>query len=220
MSQRPSFLKSSVIRHCNDLVVDLRVQNRGDKTCSYSLKLVRARFLSREHSGTFRLHCHHVDRRILLFEIFCRACQSSAGAYSGHKDVKFPVRVFPDLRSGSIVMGLRISGVVELSEDHRSRNGISEFLCLADRALHSQRALREDDLGSVCFEKSPSLRAHRIGQCEDRLISLGRCYAGKADPGISTGRFNDRCTGLNKPFLLSVLDHAKRHSVLGASCGI
>ena len=79
--------KGVVIFDGDDLIVDLGIQNLGDKARADALDLVRARNTLAQNGGGGGLDGDDLDVGILLLEELARAGQRAAGADAGDKDV-------------------------------------------------------------------------------------------------------------------------------------
>src|SRR3990167_5039528 len=62
----------------------------------------------------FRVNCNYLYFRVLFLKIFPCSAQCATGTYSGNKIIYFPIRLFPYLRSSSVVMRINISGIFVL----------------------------------------------------------------------------------------------------------
>ena len=74
-----------------------------------------------KHSARLRFHSHDADSGILLFKIFCHACDGATCADTGHKDVDLSVGVAPYFRAGGGIMAGGIGRVFKLLQDYGAR---------------------------------------------------------------------------------------------------
>ena len=73
-------------------------------------------------------------------------------------------------------MNLRVAGIVELLQDNCSRDGITQFLCFSNGALHACCTRSEHDLCSISSGQLAALYAHGLRHGKYYLISFYCTY--------------------------------------------
>ena len=212
--------KGVLIGCAEDLAVDLRVQDFGDKARADALDLVGAASALGEDRGPFRFECHNFDIGILRLQIFTYAGQRAARSDTCDEDIYLAVGVAPDLWTGGRPVDRRVGRIDELAGNKAVRDLQRQLGGLGDRALHALGALCEDKLRSVCFQNIASLHAHGLGHRQNNAVALRGCDRRKTDTGIAGCGLNDRGAFSQQTLGFRVFDHRLGDAVLYASRGI
>jgi hypothetical protein len=93
--------------------------------------------------------------------------------------------------------GVRLVGEL-LGEDGAGRGG-GDLLGLRDGALHAERGLGEDELGSVRLQQHAALDRHRGRHREDDLVAARGADHREGDAGVAARALDDRAAGLQSP---------------------
>ena len=175
---------------------------------------------ARQHGRGGRLHGRNPYRGIQLFEPAACAADGSARADPGHEKVDSALGVAPDLLGGGAVVPRGVGGVLELLEDDRAGNLLTERLRPGDGPLHPLGAGGEDHLRAVGRHEPPALDAHRLGHGQNQPVALQGADQRQPDARISARGFDDRGTGTECAVGFGPLDHRQGDAVLHASRGI
>ena len=214
MRELAAIFERILVRHGDDLIVDLRVERFRHETRADALDLVRAGLALREHGARRRLDGDDMHARILLLEITADTRQRAARADARDERRDLAVRVLPDFRARRRLMRRRVRLVRELRGDERMRRRLRELLRLCDGALHALAAIREDDLRTVGLEQIAALDAHRLRHREDGAVAAGRRDRGEADARVARRRLDDDAARLELALFLRLIDHRLRDAVL------
>ena len=217
MRELAAIFERILVRHGDDLIVNLRIERLRHEARADALDLVRAGLALREHGARRRLDSDNVHVLILLLEIAADARQRAARADARDERRDLAVRVLPDLRARRRLMRRRVRLVRELRGDEGMRRRLRELLRLRNRALHALAAVREDDLRAVGLEQVAALDAHRLRHREDGAVAAGRRDRGETDARIARRRLDDDAARLELALLLRLLDHRLRDAVLDGS---
>ena len=147
-----------------------------------------------------------------------RAGRPEAGDEMG--DVR---AVAPDLRSGALVVGLRVGRVGVLVEEDPLRVLVRELAGPADGAVRALRAGRLDDLGPPQVEQLATLDGDVRRQDDLQVIATDPADQGQADPGVPGRRLDEHLAGLagmQDAVLLGLLDERQRDAVLDRTAGV
>ena len=135
--------KSVVVLNGDDFVIDLGVQNIGHKASANALDLVGTRLALAQNRAGSRLNSNNLYVGVLLFQVGANAGHGAAGANACHKDIDLAVGIFPDLRSGCLLVCCRVCRVLKLLRNEAVCDLFVKFLCLCDGSLHrKEQALR------------------------------------------------------------------------------
>ena len=210
-------LESVLVLDVYDLIIDLRVESIRNEARADTLNLMRSGCALREDRRACGFYGDDLHVRVLRLQVFTDTGDGSARANASDEYVDLAVSVLPDLRAGRGDVSLRVSDVRELARDETVRSLLRELLSLRDGALHALRALGEDKLRAVRFEKRPALNAHCLRHREYDAIASRSGDRRETDAGIAAGRLDNDGSGLQKTLRLGVIDHRARDTVLDAS---
>ncbi len=133
------------------------------------------------------------------------------------------MHLFPDLRSGRLLMRLGIGGVRELVDVERARGlpGDSRGLVLVvlRMALDHIRA-RHHHFGAHGLQVKDLLLAHLVGDDQQQPVALAGRDQGQPQARIAGGGFDQRGAGLDAPLALGRLDHVQPDAILDGTAGI
>src|ERR1019366_4680121 len=217
----PRHVNGLVVGHGDDLVNVIPAQNAGNKTASEPLNLVRPRWSAREDCAICRLHGYRLERRLLWFYVFADAGERPARADTRDQKIHAPVRVFPNLGTGSFEVNLRIGRVVKLLEHVGIGSAGNQFLGFQNGSLHSAGTRRKDDFCAQSQQQHAPLQAHGLGHGEDELVAFHGGYKGESDSGVAAGGLDQNgFPGLNPSGTLGIGDHADANAVFYAGQGI
>ena len=110
------------VGHLLEMINDREVHVFGKEVLADAFRDIRidlvlvedALFLVLLEDGTVRVNAPALHLWLLLFEVFARAADRAAGAHADHEVVDLSFGLFPDLRAGRFVVGLRVREVVVL----------------------------------------------------------------------------------------------------------
>ena len=163
------------------------------------------------------LHRHDLHVGIFLLEVPAHTADGAAGAHAGHKEVHVPLRIFPDLRAGGAVVGLRIGGVIKLPGDDAAGGFPVQRLSLGHSAGHALAAGGQHDLRSIGGDEAAPLHAHGVRHGEDHMVPQCGTHSGKTNAGVAGGGFNDGGSGRELSLLRRPGNHIDSHPVLGTA---
>ena len=84
-----------------------------------------------------------------------------------------------------------VRGVIKLSEDHGSRDGLLQLFCLGDSSLHALGAFGQYQLCTVCLQEVTTLHTHGLGKGKNGSVTLSCSHTCQADTGVAGGGFDD-----------------------------
>src|SRR3990172_701140 len=106
--------------HLNAVVYESKVNGLYKVVLSNSLYLIHVWFYELPgfeiiiKNRAFRVNCNYFNLTIHFLEIFSSPAQCAAGAYSGNKIINISSCLFPYLRSGGVIVGINIPGIIVL----------------------------------------------------------------------------------------------------------
>ena len=104
LADLPASGKGILIGDRDNLVIDLGIQDGGDKPCADTLDAMLTGDTGGKDGGGLRLDGDDADGRISLPEVATHTCDGTAGADPCHKGIHLPIGILPDLwASGSSV---------------------------------------------------------------------------------------------------------------------
>ena len=209
-----------LIVHAEYLVVNVPVQQRGNKAAADALEVVPARFAPGEHRRARRLHRHHPDGGVLLFQIPARAGDGAAGAHPGHKGVHPAAGIRPDLRAGGGVVGRRVGGVFKLPGHKASGDLPGQLPGPADGPLHPLGAGGQHQFRPVGGHEQLPLPGHGVRHDDDGAVAPGGGNGRQGDTRIPRGGFDDGGPGGQNAPGLRVVYHGPGRPVFGGPGGV
>ena len=129
--------KGMVFGDRDDLIDDVPVQVRGDKSGPDALDFVGPRAAAGQDRGVFRLHGNGDQAGGFFFDHFRHPGDGAAGAHAGHKDIDVSVQGIPDLRSRGGPVDRRVGRVGELVRHPGVSGGFNQVPGRFDGAFHS-----------------------------------------------------------------------------------
>ena len=167
--------------------------------------------------GSCRLYGDDFHIGLLVFQIFSGAGEGSAGADAGHEEVDITFGIFPDFRTGGLVVSLRVGRVHELAGDEAVRDFLCQLFCLCDGAGHALAAVCQNQLCAVGSQKVSALHAHGLRHGDDDPVALGGGHGSQADAGVAAGGLDDDGVGLEYASCLGIFDHCLSDAVFDAA---
>ena len=161
-----------------------------------------------------RLHRHHLDPGVLLFQKLARARDRPARADPGDQHVDPPPRLRPDLRARRLVVHPRVGRVLELLQHQRAGRRGRDLLGLGDRALHARGRVGQHERRAERLEQHAALDRHRGGHREHELVALGGRDERERDARVARGGLDERGAPRRaEPGGLGGLDHRAADAV-------
>ena len=137
LADLPASGKGILIGDRDNLVIDLGIQDGGDKPCADALDAMLTGDAGGKDGGSLRLDGDDADGRIFLPEVAAHTGDGTAGADPCHKGIHLPIGILPDLRGGGGVVGLGVGLIDKLAGDEAVRDLAREFIRFGDGAFHA-----------------------------------------------------------------------------------
>src|SRR5580698_4697 len=137
-----------IIAYRDDFINIFATQNARNKTGTNSLNFVRRWLSAGKHRAIHWFYGNSLERRFPGLDVFRNAGDRSTSANPRDQKVNASVRVLPNFGSGSFEVNLRIRRVVKLLQHVSVWSRSQQLLSLQNRALHSPRAWRKNDLSA------------------------------------------------------------------------
>ena len=188
--------------------------------------------------GTFHLRVDNVFRlrlgdnyfhvRVLFLEELTYAVCGSACADTADEDIYFSVGIFPDLRTGVLVVCIDVIRVIQLTCRERMLHAL--FHVVDDIGKSSDTLFKNTcdqflrnicDLCLISLQELQSFNGHTVLKTDLKLIALCCGKSSHRDTCVTGCKLNKR--GLIRADLTTLfcgLDDLDRHSVLVGSCRI
>ena len=220
LADLPASGKGILIGDRDNLVIDLGIQDGGNKPSADALDAMLTGDAGGKDGGGLRLDGDDADGRIFLPEVAAHTGDGTAGADPCHKGIHLPIGILPDLRGGGGVVGLGVGLIDKLAGDEAVRDLAREFIRFGDGAFHALGAGGEDQLRAIGFHQLAALHAHGLRHDDDDTIAPGGGHRGQADAGIAVGGLDEDGLGGKEALLLGILYHGEGNAVLDGTGGI
>ena len=170
--------------------------------------------------GGSRLYSHDLHIRVLFFQIFSGTGHGSAGSDTCNKDVHFSVGIFPDFRTGVLIVCLRVGRIDKLSRNKAARCFRSNLFRFRDGTLHALCPFGQHDLSTICLNQFSPFYTHCFRHGDDELVSSCSCNRCKSDSGVSGGRLDECCARLQCAGCLCIVNDGFGDSVFDRACRV
>jgi hypothetical protein len=220
-----------LVRDLLEVIDDVEVDVLRQEVLADAFGDVRVDFVLVEDAGLFVLLEHrsvgvdppHFDLRVAFLEITANAADRAAGAYANDEVGDPPVRLFPDLRSGLLVVRGGVRKVVVLVGFPGIRNFTLQpggHRVIGARIFGIDVGRADDHLRAERLEGIDLLLGLLVGGRKDAAIALHHGGDGQPHSGVAGGPLDDRAARLQQTGPLGVFDHSHRHPVLDRVAGI
>src|SRR5699024_6582388 len=109
----------------------------------------------------------------------------AAFAHTSDECVHVLAGVFPDLRTGGLVVDLGVSLIRELT----SKNCVvllrQNLISLVDSTLHASSTWGQDDFRTVCAQQDAALSGHGLWHGQYNLVATGCANKCQCDTGVA-----------------------------------
>mmetsp|Transcript_34230 Transcript_34230/g.81182 ORF Transcript_34230/g.81182 Transcript_34230/m.81182 type:complete len:332 (+) Transcript_34230:217-1212(+) len=215
LRQPPRHRDRVVARDLHDLVVDVRVEDAGDKAGADALDLVRAGRAAREDSALRGLDGDDPHAALDALEVLPGAGDGAACADARDERVDGAGRVAKDLGAGGGPVDRRVGGVLKLLQHVGAVRRRRDFLRLLHRTAHPLGRVREDELRAKGLQEHAALERHGGRHRQDELVALRSSDEREANSGVSACRLDKSCdSGSDPPSLLCFLNHVFPDTIL------
>src|SRR5208337_32251 len=153
---------------------------------------------------------------IFLFQIFANAADGATRAQSANEVRDFAFGVFPNFWPSSLVVRLRIAGIVVLIWVVGIGDFAREFLrnaVVAARVFRLYSRGTNDHFGAKGFEQVHFFLGLLVGGSEHALITAHRRHQRQSHAGVPAGALNNGAAGLQQALFFRVVDHGDADAV-------
>ena len=145
----------------------------------------------------------------------CAAC-----AYAGYEYIHLAAGVRPYLLTCGTPVCVGVGGIDELPEDNCAGDLLAQLLGACYGTFHPFGSGCQFELCAVGFEQVPALNGHRVGHCQDNLVSFGCSYPCESDACVTAGRLDDRSARGEYAVALGIFDHSECDAVLDTAARV
>src|SRR6185369_3953408 len=202
-----------------DSIKQAQIEIARNKPVADAFDFMFAPLASRQQRTFGRLAGIKLDLLFFLSEIASDPGQLTARSLGANVSVELTAGLFPDFRTGSLVMRLDVIGVVELRwQPVFLRVLVANLREFLKRKIDIGLAAGGvDHLCAISYRHFLALFAHALGHYNDARISFDRGDERTSDAGVAGRAFEYCHSRFEIASLLGALDHIQVDSVLERS---
>src|SRR6266404_117542 len=130
--------------------------------------------------------------------------------------MRYPtVRLLPDFRPSAFIMSAPVGVVIVLvGIEILSGRGVKQLARLELRAVAALAGIGFDDPGAIAMQNMFTLCARIARQTEGDTVAQRRAEHGQGNPGVATGRVENRLSLIEKAAPLGIENHRQGWTIL------
>ena len=204
----------------DDFVDEIDIEDGGDEAIANALDLVEAWFVAQEGGGVFGFDGDDTDVGVLLFEVGADALEGAARTDAGDKAVYIALDLPVEFGAGLLEVDSRVVGVFELLADEEVRVFVLHLAGAFDGAVDGFVGWGENESGAESGDEFFAFEGHIFGHDDGDGEAAESANEGKADAGVSGGRFEEGHRGFEAAGGDGGIDHGESDAVLYGAAGI
>ena len=202
-----------------EAVHDGRVVGLGPEVLTHPFGEVGANigFRGSGVDGALGVHANDENLWVLFLQVPTRAADRATGSDARREDPDRAVGLAPDLRTGRLVLGLRVGRVRVLVGAIGPRDLFGQPIghrVVGPGIVGTDVGGADDHLGPVRPQEVLFLLRLLVGHDRHQLVPLQRGSHGQADARVPRRRLDDRASRFEPSVLLGSLDHAEADPIL------
>ena len=167
-----------------------------------------------EYRRCSRFDSYYTNPRIMFLQRTGYSADCTSRPDSCHEDIDLSVRIGPHFFAGRTFMYGSVRRIIKLLKNNGTGRSIAQCLGFGNGARHTFGTRCQHNFRSKCFQQVTTFQTHGFGHGQHQPIPFDGSYHGKANTGISAGRFNQGCTGFQHTPFLGIFNHSQCRTCL------